>query len=81
MDYLANPVIVKKNSIVLERITQYIKQLEQNTQWLEKIQNKIDIHIAECYNLANFNSSANENVSKSDSIFAHFNKELSVIEH
>ena len=54
VDYLANPAIPRKNSLILNEFTGfYMNLIKENPEWLEAIQGKIEQHIRDCYNLVN----------------------------
>ena len=54
VDYLANPAIPTKNSLLLDELTGfYMNLLKENPMWLESIIGKIDEHLRDCYNLGN----------------------------
>ena len=78
LDYVANPLIEKKNSLLLNELLNQVKALEENTQWLEEVKSRINKHVLECYNLMKVNKSGV--LRKDDPTNIHFKEQSKVVE-
>ena len=78
LDYVANPLIEKKNSLLLNELLNQVKALEENTQWLEEVKSRIKKHVLECYTLMKVNKSGV--LRKDEAANIYFNSQSKVLE-